>query len=73
MRAIRIRYRQGWHEFWVGPKVKGKIYTSVDASNPVSHGVHAGKFGVSVSHGLEFVLAALESFLFGDAGGSADF
>jgi hypothetical protein len=24
MKAIQLRYRQGWCEFWVGPEVKNK-------------------------------------------------
>lgn len=49
------------------------MYASVNASDPIAHGVHAGEFGVGMSHGFEFGLTSLESFLFGGAGGSADF
>lgn len=49
------------------------MYAAVDAGDPVAEGVHAGEFGVGVSHVLEGDFAAVQFVGLGLALGAADF
>lgn len=73
MKSILSRCRQAERESLVGPKNKYRVYTSVNAGDPVTKRIHAGKLGVSVSHALQGRLTSLESVELGLAFRSADF
>jgi hypothetical protein len=49
MKAIRIRFRQGWRGFLVEPDIVKNNYTAVNTGNPISHRIHARQFGVGMS------------------------
>jgi len=42
----KLAWILGWT--WINEK----NYTSINASNPISHGVHTWKFRISMSHGF---------------------
>lgn len=73
MTTIQPRYRPSWNEFWVEPMIRDEYYTSINTSNPISHGVHAREFRISMRHGLKFIFTSLKSLLLSGTSRSAYF